>query len=100
MSFSSFLRERAQAYADNVVATLLLLGGSAGAGWLVKHYGPGLGLEPTIALVLAWVIALLLAVVLSLLLKPKHSSKEPNVDQIPDARQTLKQSGIVNAPRF
>lgn len=43
MSLSSFLRERAQAYADNVVASLLILGGSVAIGALIDHYGQTFG---------------------------------------------------------
>lgn len=97
MPMSSFLRERAQAYADNVVATLLLVGGSAVTGWLINHYGTVLGLDQRAALVLAWVIALLIAMTLSLLLKPKQQTRE---SQSPSRKQHLSQTGIVDRTHF
>jgi hypothetical protein len=100
MAISSFLRERAQAYADHIVATLFLAGGSGVTGWLVNHYGPALGLDPPVALVLAWVVALVVAVALSLLLKPKHKPKEAKTSHTPATLQAFPQGGIVNAPHF
>ena len=62
MRMSVFLRERGQAYADNAVATLLLIGGSVAVGWFIAHFAPLWGLDPNVAVVVAWVVALLAAV--------------------------------------
>jgi hypothetical protein len=95
MRMSVFLRERGQAYADNAVATLLLVGGSVAVGWLINHFAPLWGLDPSVAFILAWVVALLVAVALSLLLKPKTYT--PEAERL-GAR--VAEGGIVNAPHF
>src|ERR1043165_1709557 len=73
MPNSRFFRERLQAYADNIIASLLIVGGSVGTGVLIRTYGPVWGLEPTTAIAVAWVIALTFLAGLSLLLKPKEN---------------------------
>jgi hypothetical protein len=73
MPNSRFFRERLQAYADNIVASLLIVGGSLGTGVLIRTYGPVWGLDPTTAIAVAWVIALTFLAGLSLLLKPKEN---------------------------
>lgn len=102
MPISHFFRERAQAYADNTVATLLIFGASVAGAWLVNYFGPILGLDARVAMALAWLIALVIAIALSLLLKPKRKSEteEKNPPNPPQQTQTQTQSGIINAPRF
>lgn len=92
MSFSSFLRDGVQAYADNVVASLLILGGSLAIGALIDHYGRSFGLDGNRVRVLAGVGVLILTLALSLLLKPKHKSRRDAL------QQTLTQKAIVSAP--
>jgi hypothetical protein len=71
MSISEFARERVQAYADHIVAVLLIAGGAVLMGWAINHFALVWNLDPHVAMILAWVIALLVAVAVSLLLKPK-----------------------------
>jgi hypothetical protein len=73
MPNSRFFRERLQAYADNIIASLLIVGGSVGTGLLIRTYGPVWGLDPATAIAVAWVIALTFLAGLSLLLKPKEN---------------------------
>ena len=58
MPNSRFFRERLQAYADNIIASLLIVGGSVTVGVLIRTYAPVWGLDPTIAIAMAWLIAL------------------------------------------
>jgi hypothetical protein len=98
MPISSYFRERAQAIVDNIIAALLFGGGAVLLGWLIKHYAVVWGLDPRVAIVLAWAVALLVFVALSLLLKPKPRPEETPAMPQP-AQQTLNQSGIVNETR-
>ncbi len=72
MPSSRFFRDRLQAYADNIIASLLIVGGSVGVGWLIQSYGPLWGLDPKASIVMAWVVALFVVFAFSLLLKPKE----------------------------
>jgi hypothetical protein len=99
MPISNFFRERAQAIADHVVAVLLIAGGDVVVAFAIHRYALVLGLDPLVAMILAWVVALIVAVAVSLLLKPKQKPGQPNLTE-PAPPQQLSQSGIVNAPRF
>lgn len=99
MPISNFFRERAQAIADHVVAVLLIAGGDVVGAFAIHHYALVFGLDPPVAMILAWAIALLVAVAVSLLLKPNQKLGQPSVEQ-PAPLQQLTQSGIVNAPHF
>lgn len=94
MSLPSFLKARALSISDNIVATILFLGGAVVAGWLTDYLAKYYGLTPSVALILAWVIGLLVFVALSLLLKPKKGATAETAT--PSIQQT--QSGNVIAP--
>jgi hypothetical protein len=95
MSTSDFLKARAQAYADNIIAALLFVGGAVVIGYLTNHYAIVLGLDTKVALVLAWALALLVFVALSLLLKPKIKAA---AEQSSPAQLTQSGISIDNAP--
>jgi hypothetical protein len=58
MPNSPFFRKRLQAYADNIIASLLILGVSVGVTFLIQKYGPRLGIDPKAAITVAWLVAL------------------------------------------
>ena len=58
-------------------------------GWAIQTYGPIWGLDPKVAIVLAWVVALAFALGLSALLKPKSKREtETQPEQLTSARET------------
>jgi hypothetical protein len=94
----SFLRDHAKGVADNIVAAILLTGGSAVLGYLAKYLTMKLGVPSTWSLVVGWAAFLFIAVALSLLLKPKQHGGTEHSNDAPT--QKLTQNGIVNAPHL
>lgn len=93
---STFLRERANGVADNVIAAILLWAGSAMLGFLAKFFALSLGVPPLWAYVVGVVAFLLIAMAVSLLLKPKSSRLPFPVApvEVPAVEQNLSQTGI------
>jgi hypothetical protein len=102
MPLSEFLRQRLQAYTDNTVPALLFTGGAVAVGWFIQTYGPIWGLDPKMALVLAWVVALAVVLGLSALLKPKdrHGAISPEKDQLEPRPAQPINIQIQNSPTF
>ena len=94
---SGYFRTLGRDYATEIGAAIIFLCLSAVVSWLVDHFAPRFGIDPTLARVAAWLILFVLVACFTLLIKgrkkPETTPFDPHAASYPPIQ-------IINSPTF